>query len=293
MTHPNTKQWAALGLKIALGLLFIISGVSKLIGIDAFEVYLYSFGFFSLPTALVLARLVIAGEILLGIGLAANVFNQLTVTVACCLTLLFTCFLCYAALIGRTDSCHCFGSLITIDPTTSLIKNGVLMVLLLLVRRVTSWKWRPRWFVWLPVAVAPFVAVFCISVPDNWMFGPEEEILNYEKLEAAIGDGGELQAAHLDEGHKLVAFFTPGCPFCKMARQKLSTIADRYEVEEQAIVMVYPVKDSLHGIEPETFMGITYGQRPELVLLAEGKPVASFHYRNINEKRIGEFLKEF
>ena len=274
-----------------LGVMFVASGVLKLIGIDTFEVYIYSFGLFSLPVSFILARLCIAVEIVLGIGLTANIFNRFCVTSALCLVAFFSCFLCYAALIGRTDSCQCFGPLVEIAPTTSLVKNGILIVLLLMVRRVRSWNWKPRWYVWLPVLIAPIVAVFCISVPDNWMFGPGEEVLNYEKLEQTIGEGGELDDANLCEGRKLVAFFTPGCPFCKMARQKLTTLSLRFDIPAESIVWVYPVKDSVHGITSETFMGITYGQRPEMVLLEEGKNVKSYHYRNIDEKEIADFLR--
>lgn len=291
--HPKCKSLcagAALVLKILLGLMFIGSGVLKLIGIDTFEIYIYSFGFFSLPLSFLLARICIVGEIVLGVGLVANVFNRLMVTAALCVVTLFSCFLCYAALIGRSDSCQCFGSLVEITPTASLVKNAGLIILLLLVRKVRSWRWRPRWFVWVPVVLAVLVGVFCISVPDNWMFGPEEEILNYEKLGQAIEEGGELADAGLIEGKKLVAFFTPGCPFCKMARQKLTTMTERFDLPRESLVWVYPVKDSLHGIAPETFMEITYGQRPEVVLLEGGEKVKSYHYRNIDEKEIADFL---
>ena len=50
-----------------LGILFLFSATAKLIGIDAFEIYLFSFGWFSLGTAFLLARLVIVAEYVLGL----------------------------------------------------------------------------------------------------------------------------------------------------------------------------------------------------------------------------------
>ena len=53
-------------LKILVGLTFVVSAVAKMLGIDQFEIYVYSFGLFSMNTAFFLARIVIAGEFLLG-----------------------------------------------------------------------------------------------------------------------------------------------------------------------------------------------------------------------------------
>ena len=44
----------------------------------------------------------------------------------------YTLLLIYALTLGRTDSCHCFGDFLQLDPKQSLIKNGVLMLLFLL-----------------------------------------------------------------------------------------------------------------------------------------------------------------
>lgn len=79
-------------LKILLGLVFIFSAVAKMIGIDRFEVYVYSFGFFSMDWAFILARICIAGEFLLGVGLVSNLCNRLTTTVTLLVLLLFTIF---------------------------------------------------------------------------------------------------------------------------------------------------------------------------------------------------------
>ena len=54
-------------LRILIGLVFITSAIFKLIGIDAFEVYMFSLQWFNLPVASVIARLIISVEFIIGI----------------------------------------------------------------------------------------------------------------------------------------------------------------------------------------------------------------------------------
>jgi len=39
------------------------------------------------------------------------------------------------------------------------------------------------------------------------------------------------------------------------------------------------------------FLRITYGARPLILLLDGGKVVATYHYRNINERQIARWLR--
>lgn len=283
--------------KILLGLTFILSAVTKMLSIDQFEIYVYSFGFFSMNVAFFLARLCIAGEFLLGVGLISNICNRLTVTTTLVVLLLFTIFLSYTALIGRTDSCQCFGTFVEISPTHSIIKNAILIFFTLLVFKVPSFQWRPQWYLWLIAIVAPFAAVFILSPLDSWIF--HEKGANYnEKIYAEqIVVSEPYSLAHLSEGRKLVAFVTPKCPYCKMAMQKINTFQKRYALDSSSIVYVaprsmdtVPVDYHLLYLEDELFLRFTYGERPLLLLLDRGVPVESYHYRNIEESEISEFL---
>lgn len=296
----------ALVLRMALGALFIVSAIAKLIGIDRFEIYIFSFNLIPLTWSMMAARLVIVAELLVGIGLIANIAKRLVDTCALLMLVCFTLFLGYAALSGRTDSCQCMGSLVEFDPLQSIAKNAVLLLLLVVAMGARPWSWRPRWFVWLPVVLAPTVTVFVLSAPDNWLFGPSDEIYNAEQLDSAIAPDGELAPLNLAEGRHAVAFLSPGCQFCRMADEKLTHICRRNGLDSTAFVYIIPAADSTvapltldtvsfirpgHLVPPMTFALITYGQRPMLMLIENGKVTATCHYRNINEKQIVDFLK--
>ncbi len=297
---------AALVVRMALGALFVVSAIAKLVGIDQFEIYIFSFNLLPLSWALVTARLVIIAELLVGVGLMANVFKRLVDVCAMLMLVCFTLFLGYAALIGRTDSCQCMGALVNFDPLQSIVKNAFLLLALVVAMGSRPWKWKPRWFVWLPVVVAAIATVFTLSMPDNWFFGPSEELYNAEELDGFIAPEGELAPLNLDKGRHAVAFLSPGCQFCQMADQKLTHICRRNDLDSAAFIYLIPTADSTVApltldttsfirpgflIPPMTFALITYGQRPMLFLMENGKVTATCHYRNINEKQIVNFLK--
>lgn len=303
--NNRTLRIAALVVRMLLGIFFIVSAVAKLIDIDRFEVYIFSYNILSLNTSFLVARVVIVCEMLVGIGLVANLFKRWVDTCAMLMLVGFTLFLGYACLIGREDSCQCMGALVDIDPTRSILKNALLILLLLFAMGARPWQWRPRWFVWLPAVIAPVVTVFILSAPDNWLFGPSDEIYNADEFATAIQPDGLLDTLNLDEGRHVLAFLTPGCPFCRMADEKLTHICRRNDLDSAAFVYLCPTADSTlapltldtttfirpcYLIPSLTYALITYGQRPIVFLTDQGRVVGTCHYRNIDERRLVEFL---
>lgn len=276
-----------IALRVLLAALFIVSAVAKLVAIDDFELYVFSYGFMPLTLTYIATRICIAAEFLLGVLIAVGWWRKWVNLAVMAMLLLFSIFLCYAALIGRTDSCRCMGRLADMPPAVSLLKNAVLIVLVLLYMRLVNngedrgrLANRKKVLITAGMVVAVLVAVFTISVPDNWMFGDEDMLYDKVLLHEA------LEERQLSDGHKLVAFVTPGCPYCRMSREKIGSIAKRHNLDTTDIVYLEPA-----DIGNERFMGITYGNRPLIMLLADGEPQATYHYRNISEREVAEFLK--
>ena len=298
---------AALVVRMLLGIFFIVSAIAKFVDIDRFEIYIFSYNILSLNLSFLVARLVIICEILVGIGLVANVFKRFVDTCALLMLVGFTLIMGYAILIGRHDSCQCMGALLDINPAHSILKNALLILLMLFATGAAPWRWRPRWFVWLPVVLAPIVTVFICSAPDNWLFGPSDELYNAEELASAMQPDGTLHSLHLDEGRHVVAFLTPGCQFCRMTDEKLTHICHRHDLDSAAFVYFCPTNDSTlapltldtttfirpcYLIPSLTYALITYGQRPIVFLMDQGTVTATCHYRNIDERRIVAFIKQ-
>lgn len=360
-------------LKYLLGAVFVVSAVAKFVTIDAFEVYVYSFGFFSLSLSYIVARLVIASELVLGAALLSGRHHRFTMMMSVLYLLCFVIFLVYAQLIGRTDSCHCFGELLPFNPVQSLLKNAVLIMLLLVAWKWTYAKWSPRWwqalligltvsaisvffvvislkevfvyslvllavltvvlvlaampfyrkwYVTATLIAAPIVTLFILSPPDSWLFKGETQMFDEATFYEAIGVSGEAEEVsdstivgnevlcdlHLDEGRHVVAFFTPGCPFCQLAATKLTTLYHRHGNSLEQIVYLFPAIKDLTAvdafyeatlsdafpkqiIDKHLFIKITRGARPLVLLVDNGAVVASYSYRDIDEDVVASFLK--
>lgn len=279
-------------LRVLVGTLFVLSAVAKLVAIDDFELYIYSYGWFPLGMSYVVARLCIGWELVLGGLLLTGWWKRLTKTAALLTLVLFSLFLCYAALNGRNESCECMGRWVDLSPAESLVKNGVLILLVLLGHRrdatcrVSKACRVSKLVVSIVVGVVLMVTPFVVSVPDSWGFGPNREPYGEVELrEATMADGALMQMG-VGEDKKLVAFVTPKCPYCKLARKKLDGLVKRHGLEEGSVVYVEP-KD----IGEELWIEITYGARP-LMLLMDGQEVkATYHLRNVDEDEVADFLR--
>lgn len=273
-----------LALRLLLCAVFVFSAVAKLMAIDHFELYIFSYGLVPLNVAYVLARLCIGAELGLAAIVALGWWPRTARMLTVGLLLVFTLFLTYALLVGRTESCQCFGQALPMAPGVSLVKNAVLIVVALAAYHGAEPRKGKRWLAAV-LCVAAAVVPFVVSVPDNWMFGPEETRFDSARLAVMIGDGGELGERQLDDGRQVVAFVTPGCQYCQLARQKLDAIFQRHGLDPARLAYVEP---SDVGTAP--FLEVTYGQRPLVMLLDSGRVVRTYHLRNINEREMARFV---
>ena len=163
----NTLQYV---FRVLLGILFLFSATAKLIGIDAFELYLFSFGWFPLGTAYLLARLVIAAEYTLGLLLIANFWPRLAFWASLALLAGFTIFLGVLAATGNRDNCNCFGELVNLNPVQSIWKNLGMLGLLLLSADVRPFQIKHQGLWFALAAVVPLATVLIVSPPDNWRY---------------------------------------------------------------------------------------------------------------------------
>ena len=175
-------------LKVLLGLVFIVSAILKIVDMDRFEIYVYSYHFFSLNLSFIVARLAIILELVLGIGLISHCLHKLMWWGSIAMLVGYSLLLIYALRLGRTDSCHCFGDFLQLDPKQSLIKNGMLMALFFPIFRMESWKTPFRWLILILAIIASSIGVFVASPPDNMTsdYDPEQNL--QEELFDAILD---------------------------------------------------------------------------------------------------------
>lgn len=303
----KAKAIAPIVLKVLLGLIFIVSAILKIVDMDRFEIYIYSYHFFSLNFSFLVARAAIILELVLGIGLVSNTLHKLYWWGSMAMLAGYSLLLIYALALGRTDNCHCFGDFLQFDPKQSLIKNGVLMLLFLLIYRVKEWEIPHRWLILCLAIVASTIGVFVASPPDNYTpaYAPEQN-LQIELFNEMLDDA-PLDSLHLKEDKQVVCIFSTGCEYCQMSARKLSLMqqfygfpADRityvFMGSEEGITKFYERSESAHYrdvLYPDVvrLLKSVNGNLPVVVLLEEGAVVHEYGFRNMKEEEIRAFFE--
>lgn len=303
-----SRSFGKSALKVILGLVFIVSALLKVLDMDRFEIYVYSYHFFSLNFSFIVARLAIIVELVLGIGLISHTLHKLYWWGSMAMLAGYTLLLIYALVIGRTDSCHCFGDFLQLDPKQSLIKNGVLILLFLPIFKMESWKTSFRWLILILAVMASSIGVFVASPPDNYTsnYDPDNN-LQMELLDAMLDDA-PLDSLNLREGKQVVCFFSTGCEYCQMAARKLSLMQQFYGFPEENITYLFMgneegvakfyvqsesmrYRDVLYP-DVERLLKAVDGNLPTIVFLKDGEVACEYGFRNLNEEEVKSFFAQ-
>lgn len=218
----------------------------------------------------------------------------------------YTILLFYALHVGRTDSCHCFGDFLQLDPKQSLIKNGVLMFLFLLIYKMESRETPFRWLILCLAIMASTIGVFVASPPDNYTSNYDSDHNLHTELFDTMLDEAPLDSLNLREGKQVVCFFSTGCDYCQMAARKLSLMQQFYGFLEENITYLFV--GNKEGIakfygqsESARYRDVLYtdvtrllkavdGNMPTIVFLENGEVVHEYGFRNMNEDEIKAFF---
>lgn len=292
-------------LKVLLGLVFIVSAVLKVFDMDRFEIYVYSYHFFNLNFSFFVARAAIILELVLGVGLLSQTMHKLYWWGSVAMLGGYSLLLIYALTLGRTDSCHCFGDFLQLDPKQSLIKNGVLLVLFLLIYKMDSWRTPFRWLMLIITIMASSIGVFVASPPDNMANSDPAHNLQIELFEEML-DEAPLDSLHLDEGKQMVCFFSAGCEYCQTAARKLSLMQQFHGFPRERITYLfmggeaevsrfYELSESEHYREviyPDSRMlKAVNGNLPTIVFMENGEVVKECGLRDMQEDEIKAFFE--
>ena len=295
-----------IALKVILGLVFIVSAILKVVDMNQFEIYVYSYHFFSLNFSFLVARAAIIAEFVLGIMLVSNCLHKLTWWGSVAMLTGYTLLLIYALVEGRTDNCHCFGDFVQLDPMQSILKNVALLLLFLLVYNAKEWKTPFRWIVFCLAVMASTIAVFVVSPPDNFTPSYEPEHSLQTELFEALVDDAPLDTLDLRKGKQVVGIFSSGCDYCKMAARKLSLMQQFYGFPPENITYVfmgsaegverfYEQSESVryrHVLYPDVvrLLKAVNGNFPVIVFMDDGAVVHEYGFRNMREDEIKAFF---
>ena len=137
MKYNNTINWI---LRIIIAALFIISGISKLFPINAFEKQLVDLGITNWCFAPLFARGLIALELFLGLSFLQNhFFKKFILPTTAGMLVIFTIHLSWQIITtGNSGNCGCMGQLLPMTPLQGIIKNIIALIILAVVYVKTS-----------------------------------------------------------------------------------------------------------------------------------------------------------
>ena len=299
MSNRNNLGIINLTIRLLLGVFFIGTAVLKLLSIDNFEIYIYSFNIFSYVTTTFFSRLLIFIELIIGVSLIMKIYFKQIWWLTMLMMVGFTLFLVYAAIFRNDSNCHCFGDLIELNPTQSIFKNIITLALLFIIKNEKSHDYKPvlkKWLVASTILISMVVSFVLLpmDVIYNRIYSEKENINTaafYESLsDSTFND--------IKRGRYLINYALAGCKYCRLGTEKVTMMVDRHGIShdrlkfiiggsDEAIsrfIEVTNTSDYQHWkIPAQKFMAITYGKFPLYVFIEDGKIVKAGDFRMVDD----------
>lgn len=295
-------------LRLLLGAFFITTAIMKLLSLDNFELYIYSFHLFNYLLCTVIARLVIMAELLLGAFLILKILYKPVWWTTMAMLVGFTFLLIYVALFRQDSNCHCMGDLVELNPTLSILKNIITMALMLLIRKEEPAQFKGWKAVGTVLAVAAFAVPFGLFPMDSvWnLFDRDGQTINESRFEDFMQDSIAM-SLDIDDGNYIVGYLAAGCKYCKTSGKKLNSIVENNHLDTNKVIFfIWGKEDKIAQykeetgathfryvpIDPITAIEVVNGQFPTFLYLHDGKQIKAFDIRGMVESEVVEHLSK-
>lgn len=218
-----------------LGVVFIVSGYTKLYPIEPFEYTFVDIGIINWQTAPFIARILIGLEFIIGFLLLFNLsLRKLTYKTGISVLVIFCIYLGLLILFsGNKGNCGCFGSYIQMTPLQALIKNIVMLgIFFVLYKFHEGWVLPKKFGFAITVLFAtafslPFILnpveldyskAYLNKLEDNSIL-PLDTLYNSASL--------NTPPKSLSQNKHIIVFLSLTCKHCKIAANKIRIIHER------------------------------------------------------------------
>lgn len=294
--------------RVGIGLFFIVSAILKLLSIENFEIYIYSFNLLSFPLSGLAARCVIACELLAGVLLIIKVKYKWAWWLTLLMLVGFSFLLVYVILFRDDSNCHCMGDLVQMRPSLSLVKNLVTIALLLFVRKEEDYQFKGRKLALALSFVAAIVPPFALFPTDNVynLFSRADDLDYNEAAFNGMMADSVMQDVHIDDGNYIVAVISSSCRHCKSGCMKMSEIVTHNQIDSSRVLLfVWGDSTSVKQFKTETkteqfrsvqidgitAINVNKGLFPKYLFLKDGSVVKTADNKQLTEKSICDHLK--
>jgi thioredoxin-related protein len=303
--------------RYGIGSMFIIAAILKLISIDEFELYIYSFDILNFLLTTLFSRLLIAGELVLGLLLVFKMCYKFTWRATLSVQIVFTLFLAYVLVFRNDSNCHCFGELVELSPLESIIKNIVVIGGLFFIKtqRRRDAETQSK-FVKKILLVAAVIIPFVVTPMDSvykMIYSSEKEISTvdfYQTLDKVVkmdfvdNDIVFDSTAQIKmDGKQMVVIVSSGCKYCRLGVKKLSMMMRKNDIKSDNVkIFIWGSREGILNFKDETLtddfsywhimpheaVDITLGRFPTFIILEEKEIVNISDFRDIDESFFSE-----
>lgn len=301
--------------RIFVGSVFVFSAFTKLYPIEPLEFELVDLGIFSWSVAPFIARFFISFELILGLMLILNVKTKLVSKIVVGVLIFFTFYLIYKWFNkGENSDCGCFGEFLKLNTKESIIKNIILLLpstLLIFINYPFKIKYQK--LIIYSIIIISLATPFVLNDVSAITYSDEEFENNNIKFDTEkLGDFiYKNEIIKLDEGKKIICFFSLTCEFCQLSAKKLTIMKQKSEIDLPIYYVLGGAKDNLgkfwddtqsyefpYMFLPETaeniqkFFGMSGPILPSIYLVENGIIKKRLHFGNLNQDLIEDFIKK-
>lgn len=295
-----------------LGLVFIVSGISKLYPIEPFEYTFVDIGIFNWQVAPFVARFLIGLEFFIGFLLLFNLYlHKFAYKSGIIVLLIFSIYLVLLILLsGNKGNCGCFGTYFQMTPLQALIKNFIMLCLFFVLLKfhigwVITKKIR---FILLLIVVTIFSLPFVLNPvqlnyseaylnkPDNY------SILPLDSLYKSATQG--VPPKTLSSNKHILVFLSLKCKYCRIAANKIRIIHERNSKIPFYFVLngeEYDLKSFYENTRTENiphcmllgrnFIYLAGIELPVIYLINNSVVEHQINYLDLDQKNIEDWLK--
>jgi thiol-disulfide isomerase/thioredoxin len=161
------KQYSPYTMRVLVAIMFLVSGIVKS-GIGAmdpvwiFEKQLIDVGVATWDTAPIFARLIIALELAIGIGILQNHWlKRFVIPITAFVLIAFCVQLSYTIYVhGNNGNCGCFGNVIPMTPVQAIIKNVIALAMLVYIFKTSQERPKGKNNFLIPLGIYAVCAAF-------------------------------------------------------------------------------------------------------------------------------------
>lgn len=296
------KKRKYLIIQYLLGIIFIASGVTKLVSIDEFQVFIYSLKIFNLNSSMLFTHFIIGLELSLGLLFIFRIYTKSVLYISLGLMVLFTLFSLYLKLSDSADDCHCFGTIIQLSNTTTILKN-ILIIFMIGYLTMCSFEKQLKYkklilSCCLIIGFGSSLAVRPPSILYSENLSPKRYYYK-PSLDKFIANN------NLTDKRQIICFLSQECKYCKLAAKKITIIADKTKNRNEILFVFWPTNKKTIDFFKETssypfqyvnmdvieFLKLTNGTMPLIIVYNKGVVENAFRYKDIDEYHLIDFLQ--